>query len=638
MALETSQVMNKRYRIVKLLGRGGFGAVYQAWDLNLSRPCALKENIDTSKEAQRQFAREATVLANLNHPNLPKVYEHFFDPERGQYLVMDYIEGEDLDSHINNKGKIPFEQAIQWLEQIIESLIFLHTQQPPIIHRDLKPANIRITPQGKVFLVDFGLVKVYDPKLKTTIGARGVTPGFAPPEQYGGGNTDARSDLYALAATLYTMLSGEYPPESIQRIATEALPQLPLLEKQLSSGITQAISCAMSLNPSQRFASVEAFRDVLTSEVTRLNIAPKNEQYNNDQNKTQAIEAIQSLKEEPKDQEAQLPESEEPETLRISREDVKKKIEAHEDFTAKDVPHLNQQDGSINAKAHLEEKEQPSKAQKESDSKEKKPKQKKPIKGSSFLLWGFLSGAAMLVLAATIGISLLYLFVIRPYFVHPPTQQVTTTNPTAAIVVNQAPHSTPRLSSTISPLTPKNSPTALEPTLAPSPQAIIVFGPQRGSLKHEPEDKQFEDYTPSNIKLRDFTVEAVFSNPNQDGDWDYGFIFLNAESDQYRFVAFSDKTWQVKRYDFSVEPFDSTIITEGTAESLKLGDGSQNELRLQCKGAEGNIWINGDFIANFPIAEDAQAGSIGVGTGFFSEDETEGAATHYQDFIISIIP
>lgn len=171
MPLQQGQLLNNRYRTVKLLGQGGFGAVYKAWDINLNKACAVKENLDTSPEAQRQFAREATVLANLSHPNLPRVTDHFSLPGQGQYLVMDYVEGEDLESLQQRLGTVPPGQAIQWVTQVADALTYLHTQRPPVLHRDLKPANIRVTPGGRAMLVDFGLVKIYDPSLRTTMGA-----------------------------------------------------------------------------------------------------------------------------------------------------------------------------------------------------------------------------------------------------------------------------------------------------------------------------------------------------------------------------------------------------------------------------------------------------------------------------------
>src|SRR4030067_2171870 len=209
MALQAGQTINNRYRVVKLLGQGGFGAVYRAWDSNLRKPCAVKENLDISPEAQRQFNREATVLANLSHPNLPRVTDYFTIEDQGQYLVMDFVEGEDLATLIQRAGESPVAQAITWIGQVADAISYLHQRVPPVVHRDIKPANIRVTPEGRAMLVDFGLVKLFDPQMKTTIGARAVTPGFAPPEQYGQGSTDPRTDIYALGATMYNITTNQ---------------------------------------------------------------------------------------------------------------------------------------------------------------------------------------------------------------------------------------------------------------------------------------------------------------------------------------------------------------------------------------------------------------------------------------------
>jgi eukaryotic-like serine/threonine-protein kinase len=131
---------------------------------------------------------------------------------------MDYVDGEDLDSLLQREGKVDPARALGWIYKVCEALSYLHEQTLPIIHRDIKPANIRLTPKGEVVLVDFGLVKVYSNGSKTTMGARAVTPGYSPPEQYGHGTTDARTDVYALAATLYTLLTGDPPEESVQRL------------------------------------------------------------------------------------------------------------------------------------------------------------------------------------------------------------------------------------------------------------------------------------------------------------------------------------------------------------------------------------------------------------------------------------
>ena len=204
MTLSTGQVLQNRYRIQRLLGAGGFGAVYAAWDTHMDRPRALKENLETSAEAQRQFKREAQMLGDLSHPNLPKVIDHFTIPGQGQYLVMEYVDGTDLQTWLDaSPAGLPDAKVLPWISQVCQALAYLHRQTPAVIHRDIKPANIKITPQGKAMLVDFGSAKLYHPQAKTTVGARAVTPGYSPIEQYGKGTTDARSDVYSLAATLY---------------------------------------------------------------------------------------------------------------------------------------------------------------------------------------------------------------------------------------------------------------------------------------------------------------------------------------------------------------------------------------------------------------------------------------------------
>lgn len=260
MRLDTGQVINNRYRIVKLLGQGGFGAVYRAWDTNLNIAVALKENLDTTPEAQRQFSREATVLWGLSHPNLPRVSDHFTIAGRGQYLVMELIEGDDLETIIAREGRINEQQAVAWIGQIADALTYLHTQPEPVIHRDIKPANIRITPAGKAYLVDFGLVKLYEQHQKTTMGARAVTPGYSPPEQYGQGDTNAQSDIYALAATLYNALTGIDPVESVRRwVSGVELQPVRYLNSTVSAHIANAIEKAMDMSPTQRFATARQF-------------------------------------------------------------------------------------------------------------------------------------------------------------------------------------------------------------------------------------------------------------------------------------------------------------------------------------------------------------------------------------------
>ncbi|MEW5869261.1 MAG: serine/threonine-protein kinase [Chloroflexota bacterium] len=265
MPLSTGQILHNRYRVVKLLGQGGYGAVYRAWDLSLKQPCAVKENLDASPQAQRQFEREATILAGLRHSHLPRVTDYFFLPGQGQYLGMDFIDGYNLAEAVaQNGGPLPESRALQWVEQVCSALIYLHEQSPPIIHRDIKPQNIIITPGGQAILVDFGISKIFDPVLSTTGGARGVTPGFSPPEQYGRARTDPRSDLYALAATLYYLLTAQEPPDAIERLVHHA-PLAPPRQHSpaISPAVEQAMLRALETDSQDRFATVKEFRQAL---------------------------------------------------------------------------------------------------------------------------------------------------------------------------------------------------------------------------------------------------------------------------------------------------------------------------------------------------------------------------------------
>lgn len=263
MTLSQGQVLENRYRIVSLLGQGGMGAVYRAWDLNLRIPVALKENLDLSGDSRSQFEHEALMLAQLSHPNLPRVSNHFFVPGQGQYLVMEFIDGQDLAEWLEERGRLTEAEVLPIMNQIASALAYLHSRPEPIIHRDIKPANIKIGRDGRAMLVDFGIAKRYVPQGKTTRGAQAVTPGFSPPEQYGLGSTDARSDVYALGATLYALLTGTTPTESVSRLsgATLAYPA------NVSPPVARSIMRAMEMEPRNRFQSAEGFAAGLTQPV-----------------------------------------------------------------------------------------------------------------------------------------------------------------------------------------------------------------------------------------------------------------------------------------------------------------------------------------------------------------------------------
>lgn len=255
-----------RYRIQRKLGQGGFGAVYLAQDSRLSnRLVAAKENFDNSPEAQEQFKVEAVLLANLSHPGLPGVSDFFVEPSSGrQYLIMEYIEGDDLLAIVQRAGRLSEAQALPWIEQVCDALTYLHTRQPPIIHRDIKPPNIRIRSDQRAILVDFGIAKVFDPKKGTAMGARAVSAGYSPLEQYGNGTTDARSDVYGLGATMYFVFTGHAPPDATELAAQDKFLTPPRqINPQLSPHIENAILKAMHLDARQRHTSADELRRAL---------------------------------------------------------------------------------------------------------------------------------------------------------------------------------------------------------------------------------------------------------------------------------------------------------------------------------------------------------------------------------------
>ena len=275
MSLEPNTVLNNRYRILEQLGRGGMGAVYRAHDANLDVEVAVKENFFVSEESARQFQREAHLLFELRHPALPRVIDHFIAEDQGQYLVMDYIEGDDADQLLKlNEGPLEEGLVIPWGLQILDALKYLHSSKPPVIHRDIKPSNIKIATAGRAILVDFGLAKEYDSTKSTTVGAKAYTPGFAPPEQYGQGRTDHRTDVYAFGATLYNLLTNTVPADGLQRAMAQArLVPVREINPEVSPHVAAAIERATQVKPEERFDSADTFERALLSARTVVDSA-----------------------------------------------------------------------------------------------------------------------------------------------------------------------------------------------------------------------------------------------------------------------------------------------------------------------------------------------------------------------------
>ncbi|NPV55801.1 MAG: serine/threonine protein kinase [Anaerolineae bacterium] len=254
-------LLHNRYRVRQHLREGGFGIIYLCQDEQLQRRCAVKQNLDSSNEGGAQFLQEARILSGLSHPNLPGVSDLFDDPA-GQFFVMDYIAGTNLQEMMDDAGA-PFstEQVLEWLPQMISAVQHLHDQTPhPVIHRDIKPANFILTPTDALYLIDFGIAKVSQPRIPTQAGALGVSEGYSPPEQYTRTGTTPASDQYALAATLYTLLTAVVPPESPLRFAaTNPLKPASHFQPMLPPAVDAILVRALSIDPADRYPSVAEF-------------------------------------------------------------------------------------------------------------------------------------------------------------------------------------------------------------------------------------------------------------------------------------------------------------------------------------------------------------------------------------------
>ncbi len=260
--LAPNTILQNRYRIVRKLGQGGMGAIYEAIDQRVSCVVALKETLVGSSPASREaFHREAELLANLRHPALPKVMD-YFDEGDGEFLVMEFIPGHDLAQLLTLRdGPFPQLQVIRWAIELLKLLEYLHTHEPPILHRDIKPSNLKATAHGEIFLLDFGLAKGATGQMLTVETDRsvpGYTPVYAPIEQILGQGTDPRSDLYSLGATLYHLLTGQVPVsaparfDAIENNRPDPLRSPNQLNVQIASEVAACIQSAMALGRNDR--------------------------------------------------------------------------------------------------------------------------------------------------------------------------------------------------------------------------------------------------------------------------------------------------------------------------------------------------------------------------------------------------
>jgi class 3 adenylate cyclase len=269
--LSPDAALQARYRLEGLIGQGAMGAVYRATDLRLHRPVAVKHLHPAAAGLRDAFAREARLLAGLRHPALPEVTD-FFTEEIGHFLVMEYVPGDDLAALLLRRGApFPVADVLAWADELLDALAYLHGRKPPVVHRDIKPQNLKLTPEGRLMLLDFGLAKGAGEPGAPARSLVGYTLAYAPLEQLRGEGTEPRSDLYALAATLHELLTDATPPDALSRAATvlegrpDPLPLAPSLNPATPPGVGAVLAQALALDIRQRPADAGAMRRALAA-------------------------------------------------------------------------------------------------------------------------------------------------------------------------------------------------------------------------------------------------------------------------------------------------------------------------------------------------------------------------------------
>ena len=284
--LTPDTILQGRYRIIRQLGQGGMGAVYEAIDQRLDTTVALKETLFADERLRKQFEREARLLARLHHPALPRVSDHFSEGD-GQFLVMQYIPGDDLSEMMTRKnGPFPADQVMTWADQLLDALDYLHTQDPQIVHRDIKPQNLKLTSRGQIILLDFGLAKGQAgeiSRITTSASIFGYTPNYAPLEQIQGLGTDTRSDLYSLGATLYHLMTGVKPPDALTRAAAvvngqpDPLARASEVNPAIAPEVDHVLSKAMAQNRDQRYPTASEMSKALHGSTQAATIVNRGE-------------------------------------------------------------------------------------------------------------------------------------------------------------------------------------------------------------------------------------------------------------------------------------------------------------------------------------------------------------------------
>ena len=273
--IDSGTLLQDRYLIQNAIGRGGMGAVYRAVDKKFGSLVAVKETFygDAAHLAEA-FEREARLLNGLHHPILPHVSDYFAE-NGGHFLVMEYIEGDDLSDLLKLGQVFPVDMIVEWTLDLLDGLDYLHSQNPPVIHRDIKPNNLKLTSRGKLVLLDFGMAKETSPNRLDAKSVFGYSRRYSPLEQVEGSGTDERSDIFSLGGTVYHLLTGEPPVDVIARaaaiVAGKPDPFVPagIAKPDVPDPIAEVLDIALALNPENRFQSAQDMSRAFQAATTR---------------------------------------------------------------------------------------------------------------------------------------------------------------------------------------------------------------------------------------------------------------------------------------------------------------------------------------------------------------------------------
>ena len=283
--LAPNTLLQNRYLVVHLIGKGGMGEVYLAVDQRLGSAIALKRTFFADNETLgNAFEREARILGRLRHPVLPKVSDHFIENDN-QYLVMEHISGDDLSKRLEMTQKaFPLSWVLFWADQLLDALSYLHSHEPPIIHRDIKPQNLKLTDENNIILLDFGLSKssIGDSRLSNPVGSEvsgsitGYTPHYAPMEQIRGTGTGPRSDIYSLSATIYQLLTNLVPPDALSRAdsllngSPDPVQPINELNAEVNKSVSDVIIKGMAVSQDLRYTNAREMQKELRDAYAQL--------------------------------------------------------------------------------------------------------------------------------------------------------------------------------------------------------------------------------------------------------------------------------------------------------------------------------------------------------------------------------